>query len=78
MAQSEISYLPLLSLFAALAGSCAVLLHYLKPADLKRSSKQWAMPPGPSGLPVLGNLLQMMRARRGAIPFNNWVSFQPC
>lgn len=35
------------------------------------------MPPGPSGLPVLGNLSQMMKARRDPISFNKWVSFKP-
>lgn len=34
------------------------------------------MPPGPAGVPVLGNLTQMMQARRsGALAFNKWVSF---
>lgn len=33
------------------------------------------MPPGPAGVPVLGNLLQMMEARRrGALSVNKWVS----
>lgn len=31
------------------------------------------MPPGPPGVPVLGNLPQMMQARRGALSFNKWL-----
>ena len=75
----ESSYYPYWGLFFFLCGSCVALVQFLKPTDLKRSggTKRWAMPPGPPGLPVLGNLRQMMHARRGALSFNNWVSFKP-
>ena len=60
----------------AICGACAALLIYsLKPTDLKYSRKRWAMPPGPQGAPVLGNLHQMMQARRGgALAFNKWLT----
>ncbi|KAI0868779.1 cytochrome P450 2C31 [Hypoxylon argillaceum] len=63
-------------LFLGLCGSCVVVLHFLKPPDLKwlGSTKKWTMPPGPPGLPVLGNLLQMMQARRSAVSLNNWLA----
>ena len=35
------------------------------------------MPRGPPGIPVLGNLHQMMHARRGALSFQKWVSLNP-
>ncbi|KAI1497639.1 cytochrome P450 2C31 [Biscogniauxia marginata] len=73
----ESSYYPYLGLFLVLCSSCvALVLQFLKPTDLKWSggTKRWAMPPGPPGLPVLGNLLQMMRARRGPVSLNNWLA----
>lgn len=75
----ESSYYPYLGLFLFLSSSCVALVQFLKPTDLKRSGgrKRWAMPPGPPGLPVLGNLWQMMQARRGGpLSFNEWVSFK--
>jgi hypothetical protein len=72
----ENSYYPYWGLFLVLCSSCAVLVHFLQPIDSKWSTKKWAMPPKPPGVPVLGNLLQMMQARRrGAVSFNDWVSF---
>jgi hypothetical protein len=75
----ESSYYPYLGLLLLVCGSCVGLVQFLKPTDLKWSGgrKRWAMPPGPPGLPVLGNLRQMMQARRGgALSFNDWVSFK--
>ncbi|KAL9082950.1 MAG: hypothetical protein Q9165_008713 [Trypethelium subeluteriae] len=71
----ESSYYLSLGLFLFLCSSCGVLIQFLKPTDLKWSpgAKRWAMPPGPPGVPVLGNLPQMMRARRGAPSFNQWL-----
>ncbi|KAJ5679520.1 hypothetical protein N7462_007764 [Penicillium macrosclerotiorum] len=65
-----------LGLLLLLCGSGAALVHFLKPTDLKQSpgKKRWAMPPGPPGVPVLGNLRQMMHARRGALSFNQWLT----
>ncbi|KAI1632598.1 cytochrome P450 2C31 [Biscogniauxia mediterranea] len=59
-----------------LCGSFLAIVQLLKPTDLKWSvgAKRWAMPPGPPGVPVLGNLSQMMKARRGALSFNNWLA----
>ena len=77
----ESSYYPYLGPFLFLCCSCVALVQFLKPTDLKRSGgrKRWAMPPGPPGLPVLGNLRQMMQARRGGpLSFNEWVSFKRC
>lgn len=74
------SYHPYLGLFLFLCCSGAVIVQFFKPTDLKRSAgrRKWAMPPGPSGPPVLGNLRQMMQARRGgALSFNAWVSWKP-
>ncbi|KAI0413485.1 cytochrome P450 2C31 [Xylaria grammica] len=67
---------PYWGLLLVLCGSCVVLIQFLKPTDLKWSggTRKWAMPPGPPGLPVLGNLLQMMQARRGAVSLNSWLS----
>lgn len=76
----ESSYYPYLGLFLSLCSSCVALVQFFKPTDLKRSGgmKRWAMPPGPPGLPLLGNLLQMMQARKGGpFSFNEWVSFKP-
>jgi hypothetical protein len=70
------SYFTYLGLFGLLCSVCVVaILQYLKPVDLK--SSKYVMPPGPKGQPVLGNLNQMMAARRGgALAFNRWVSFR--
>ena len=75
----ESSYAPYVGFFLLLCSSCVALVQFLKPTDLKSSpgAKKWAMPPGPPGVPVLGNLSQMMQARRGAISFNKWVSLKP-
>ncbi|KAK1959937.1 cytochrome P450 2C31 [Colletotrichum sublineola] len=69
-------YYPYLGLLLILYCSCVVFVQSLKPTDLKWSpgAKRWAMPPGPPGVPVLGNLPQMMEARRGAISLNKWLS----
>ncbi|KAH8716738.1 cytochrome P450 2C31 [Phaeosphaeriaceae sp. PMI808] len=68
------SYYPYWGIFFVLCSSCIALVHFLKPKDLKWSAKKWEMPPGPAGVPVFGNLLQMMKARRGAVPLNNWLT----
>ena len=78
----ESSYYPFLALFLFLflCTSGGALVQFLKPTDLKQSGgrTRWAVPPGPPGIPVLGNLRQMMQARRGgALSFNEWVSFEP-
>lgn len=75
----ETSYYPYLGLLLLLCSSCAALAQFLRPTDLKWSlgTRRLAMPPGPLGVPVLGNLPQMMRARRGALSFNKWVSLEP-
>lgn len=75
----ESSYYPYWGLFLVLCSCCVAAVQFLKPTDLKSSggTKRWVMPPGPPGLPVLGNLSQMMQARRGPVAFNNWVSFNP-
>ncbi|GFF37994.1 O-methylsterigmatocystin oxidoreductase [Aspergillus udagawae] len=73
----ESAYYPYLGLFLFLCSSCIALVQFFKPTDLKWSpgTKTWAMPPGPPGVPVLGNLHQMMEARRrGAISFNKWLA----
>ncbi|EAT82251.1 hypothetical protein HBH56_107850 [Parastagonospora nodorum] len=71
----ENSYYPYWGFFLVLCSSCAVLVQFLQPTDLKWSTKKWAMPPNPVGVPVLGNLLQMMQARRrGAVAFNDWLA----
>lgn len=78
MYQIESSYYPYLGLFLFLCSSCVAIAQFLKPTDLKWSpGKKWAMPPGPAGVPVLGNLPQMMQARREALSFNKWVSAKP-
>jgi hypothetical protein len=68
--------LPYWGLFLVLCGSCVALTQFLNPPDLKWPRKKWVMPTGPQGVPLLGNLLQMMQARRGAVSLNNWVSHQ--
>jgi hypothetical protein len=69
---------PYVGLFLLIFSCCVyAVLHVLKPVDLKGSGgkRRWSMPPGPPGAPVLGNLPQMMKARRGgALSFNKWVS----
>ncbi|KAE8373971.1 cytochrome P450 [Aspergillus bertholletiae] len=74
----ESLYYPYLGLFLLLflCSSFVALVQFLKPTDLKWSpgKKRWAMPPGPPGVPVLGNLRQMMEARRGALSFNKWLA----
>ncbi|KAI0967468.1 cytochrome P450 2C31 [Xylaria arbuscula] len=63
------------SLFV-LCGICAALVYFFTPIDRRWSlgSKRWAMPPGPPGVPVLGNLRQMMDAREGGpIALNQWL-----
>ncbi|KAF3345839.1 hypothetical protein VD0004_g8335 [Verticillium dahliae] len=72
----ETSYYPYLGLLLLLCSSCAALAQFLRPTDLKWSlgARRLAMPPGPPGVPVLGNLPQMMRARRGALSFNKWLA----
>lgn len=71
----ESSNYPYLTLLLVLGISCAALIQFLSPVDLKWSirSKGWAMPPGPPGLPVLGNLQQMMAARSGPTAYVKWV-----
>lgn len=71
----EIFFHPYLGVLFFLCSSCVVLVHLLRPIDLKWSpgKKKWAMPPGPPGVPVLGNLSQMMQARREPLSFNSWV-----
>lgn len=72
----ESYYYPFLGLFALLFCSCAALAQLLKPNDLKslpRGKRPWSMPPGPPGVPILGNLRQMMDARKGALSLNYWV-----
>ncbi|KAI0482299.1 cytochrome P450 2C31 [Xylariaceae sp. FL0804] len=63
-------------IFLALCGSCIMVIHLLQPTALKWSgrTRKWSMPPGPTGLPVLGNLRQMMQARRGAVSMNDWLA----
>lgn len=75
----ESSYYLYLGLFLSLCSSCVALVQFFKPIDLKRfgGMKRWAMSPGLSGLLLLGNLLQMMQARKGGpFFFNEWVSFK--
>ncbi|KAH7625609.1 cytochrome P450 [Sordaria sp. MPI-SDFR-AT-0083] len=71
-------YPPYVGLFLLIFSFCVyAVIQVLKPVDLKRSSgkRRWSMPPGPPGAPVLGNLPQMMKARRGgALSFNEWVN----
>ncbi|KAF1919306.1 cytochrome P450 [Ampelomyces quisqualis] len=71
----ETPYYPFWGLFLVLCSSCAVLFQFLRPTDKKWSTKKWVMPPTPPGVPVLGNLLQMMQARRrGAVSFIDWLA----
>lgn len=81
MYPKENLYYIYLGLYVSLCSGCVVLfiIQLLKPVDLKWSpgKRRWAMPPGPPGVPVLGNLGQMMLARRGAASFNSWVRIIP-
>ncbi|KAI8960529.1 cytochrome P450 [Daldinia sp. FL1419] len=64
----------------AIGAICLVLLESLRPVDSKFlfSAKRWRMPPGPSGQPIVGNLLQMLQARRNPRTLNEWlVSLRP-
>ncbi|KAK1779565.1 cytochrome P450 [Copromyces sp. CBS 386.78] len=69
---------PYVGVFLLIFSCCLyAVIQVLKPVDLKRSSgkRRWSMPPGPPGAPVLGNLRQMMKARRGgALSFNKWLA----
>ncbi|KAK2041935.1 cytochrome P450 [Colletotrichum somersetense] len=58
--------------FLVLCCAFVVFFRILKLADLKYSSgkKKRTMPPGPPGLPVLGNLIQMMKK-----PFRSIVGY---
>ncbi|KAK1992158.1 cytochrome P450 2C31 [Colletotrichum falcatum] len=72
----ETSYHPYYLGILILCGICIGIVQLLKPTDLKWSlgTKRWVMPPRPPGVPVLGNLPQMMQARRGALSFNKWLT----
>ncbi|TGJ76804.1 hypothetical protein E0Z10_g10835 [Xylaria hypoxylon] len=54
---------------------CVALIELLRPIDSKwlLRTKRWRMPGGPSGSPIMGNLLQMMQARRNPGTFNQWL-----
>ncbi|KAI1824103.1 cytochrome P450 [Xylaria intraflava] len=54
---------------------CLFLIDLLSPTDSKWlvRTKQWRMPNGPPGRPVIGNLLQMMQARRDPNTFSQWL-----
>ncbi|KAI1130274.1 cytochrome P450 [Nemania abortiva] len=55
--------------------ACLILIEFLRPTDLKwLRTKRWRMPIGPPGKPIMGNLLQMMRARRDPSAFNEWLA----
>ncbi|ETS87749.1 hypothetical protein PFICI_01577 [Pestalotiopsis fici W106-1] len=72
----ESSYSPYWGIVLIFGGFLAALVQFLKPKDLKSSggSKKWSMPPGPAGIPVLGNLWEMMQARRDPNAFTNWLA----
>ena len=54
-----------------------VIQHISKPLDAQRApkGKQWRLPPGPAGSFLVGNLLQMRRARRDEICLSDYVGF---
>ncbi|KAI2610578.1 cytochrome P450 [Hypoxylon sp. NC1633] len=55
--------------------SCLAVVEIFRPIHLKwlGRSKEWKMPPGPPGQPVVGNLLQMFQARRNPRAFSEWL-----
>ena len=54
----------------------AALQEIFKPVHRRVAAdgSPWHLPPGPSGLPIVGTLLQMMAARRDTATFSSWVS----
>ncbi|KAK1570180.1 cytochrome P450 [Colletotrichum navitas] len=72
----ENSYYSYLGLLLILCCSGVVFVQFLKPTDLKcyLGTKRRPMPPGPPGVPILGNLPQMMQARRETLLFNKWLA----
>ncbi|KAK2063126.1 cytochrome P450 [Colletotrichum caudatum] len=72
----ENSYSSYLGFLLILCWSGVVFVQFLKPTNLQcyLGTKRWAMPPGPPGVPILGNLPQMMQARRETLSFNKWLA----
>ena len=63
------------ALFAISTLSLFLLREIFKPIDTRWTGfgRRWKMPPGPPGQPVVGNLLQMFRARDKG-QFGSYVS----
>ena len=53
----------------------AVVQAFFKPVHRRISLKKhpWKFPPGPRGIPIMGNLRQMMKARRDGAQLSSWV-----
>ncbi|KAI1431251.1 cytochrome P450 [Xylaria sp. CBS 124048] len=62
-------------LLLVLCTLCLAVIEFLRPVDSKwlLRTKSWRMPKGPPGQPIVGNLLQMMQARRNPGAFNEWL-----
>jgi hypothetical protein len=66
------------AVLALLLFATSFAVHELtSPIDLRWSEHgrgRWRLPIGPPGLPIVGNLMQMMKARRNPRAFTEWVS----